>query len=73
MPKKLSEFRTVVIGWIMPVEERQAIEDLLRTLGYRVDGGGTNLEHKTSEIYVLPKARSHRRKATTPKAPEVTS
>lgn len=71
MSKEIKQFRTVEIGWIMPVEERRAVEDLLRTLGYRVDGGGTNLEHKTSEIYVLPKARSHKRKGAVPKAPEV--
>jgi hypothetical protein len=71
MPKTIKSFNKVKFDWIMPVEERQQVEVLLATLGYRVDGGGTDLFNKVSEIFVRPKARSHKRKAATPK--EVTS
>ena len=62
MPKAIKTFNKVKFDWIMPVEERQQMEALLTTLGYRVDGGGTDLFNKTSEISVRPKARSRKRK-----------
>ena len=70
MAKTVKQFHKVVFDWIMPVEERQAVEALLATLGYRVDGGGTNLYEKKSEIFVRPKARSHKRKAVTAEGKE---
>ena len=71
MPRKESKFNTVSFDWMIPVEERQQVESLLSSLGYRVDGGGTNLESHTSEIFLRPKARSHKRRM--PKGGEVAS
>ena len=62
MPKTIKSFNKVTFDWVMPVEERQQVESLLVTMGYRVDGGGTDLFGKKSEISVRPKPRSHKRR-----------
>jgi hypothetical protein len=62
MTKPIKAFNKVTFDWPMHVEEREKVESLLRTLGYRVDGGGTNLTSRSSEIFLRPKVRVHRRK-----------
>lgn len=64
MAKRINEFKTVVINWMMPVDERQKVETLLQSMGYNVDGGGTNLVSHTAEIYVRPKKRVRNSKKT---------
>lgn len=64
MAKRINEFKTVVINWMMPVDERQKVETLLQSMGYNVDGGGTNLASRTAEIYVRPKKRVRNSKKT---------
>jgi hypothetical protein len=64
MAKRISEFKTVVINWLMPAEERHQMEAVLESMGYSVDGGGTNLASRTAEIYVRPKKRVRNSKKT---------
>jgi hypothetical protein len=62
MAKTITRFHKVTFDWMMPPAERHQVEDVLKTLGYDVDGGGTDLEARVSEIFVRPKARSHKRR-----------
>jgi hypothetical protein len=61
MTKRISTFKRVVFDWMIPVEERQQVETLLKTLGYEVDGGGTNLDDRVAEIHIRPKRRVRKR------------
>lgn len=69
MPRKPIRFNHVTFDWMIQVDHRHAVEDVLRGLGYDVDGGGTNLEAGTADIFIRPRVRSHKRKnADTPAA-----
>lgn len=61
MPKRLA-FRKITFDWMIPVDHRHKVEEVLASLGYDVDGGGTDLERRVAEIFIRPQARSHKRK-----------
>jgi len=74
MSKKLKAFKMVSFDWPVPPEDRRKIEEFMRSLGYDVDGGSSELATGYSYIYIRPKARIHRRRASAfVVAPEVAS
>jgi len=42
----------IEINFVMPPQDRHKIENLLKEMGYGVDGGGTNLIESKSEIFI---------------------
>lgn len=50
--KKRVYNRKVTFDWMIPAEERHKVELLLASLGYNVDGGGTDFTSRTAQIYI---------------------
>ena len=57
------KFQTVTFDWMIPVAHRERIETELRALGYRVDGGGTDLSNRTASIHLRPAPRVRKKRS----------
>ena len=66
MPRAPKKLHVIEFHWPIPAADRRKVEEFLcNTLGYDVDGGSSSTETATAEIYIRPKARSHKRKSPT--------
>ena len=63
MPRSPKRFHVIRFDWPIPAADRRLIEEFLsKSLGYDVDGGGTDPEAAAAQIHIRPKARSHKRR-----------